>query len=173
MFAAVLSFFSFLAGGGLGQTTPDAGKEVVFEGKSFSAWVAILKDKKKDEFVRGVAARALGNFGTPAVGPLTDVLKDDSVILPCAAAETLGKMGVQAKTAVPALVGIVKDPKIEFHVRLWTIRALGAIGAEAKPAVPALLASLMDGESRIAIAAAQALGQDWPNRQQGSHPSAD
>jgi HEAT repeat protein len=140
-------------------TTP---QEPVYEGKTLSAWVAILKDQKTDEFVRAAAARALRNFGKPAVAPLAEVMKDDSVILRCAAAETLGKMGVEAKTAVPALVGIVKDPKVNSHVRFWTIRALGAMGAEAEPAVPALLASLRDRESWIAIAAAQALGKIGP-----------
>src|SRR5262245_2621419 len=68
-------------------------KAPVFDGKQFAASVAILKDKRKDEFVRAAAARALGKLGQPAVAPLTEVLHDESVILRCAAVETLGKIG--------------------------------------------------------------------------------
>ena len=52
------------------------------------------------------------------------------------AALALGKIGPDAKAAVPLLTKLLKDE--ERQVQVAAIHALGGIGPDSKPAVPAL-----------------------------------
>lgn len=100
------------------------------------------------------------------------------------AARALGKMGPEAKGAVPALTemlrdqatytvpfrGVVETPfgkmatvgKKMVYVRANAAEALGSIGPEAEAAIPALLESLQDWQAEVRKAAADALGNIGP-----------
>src|SRR5205807_656106 len=60
-------------------------------------------------------------------------------------ADALRRIGPDAKAAVPALAGALKDTDVT--VQRLAARALGAIGPGAKDAVPALIAGLNNSDS--------------------------
>jgi HEAT repeat protein len=114
------------------------------------ALAVALKDPKKE--VGEAAAEALGNMGKDAVKPLADLLKSGSPPPPPKgketkkkgpppdndnnevrrkAAEALGKIGPDAKEAVDALIGALRDP----GCRAEAAAALGSIGPDAKKAI--------------------------------------
>ena len=76
------------------------------------------------------------------------------------AAQTLSKIGPDAKAAVPALTEVLKDK--DKDVRDAAAEALGKIGPEAKAAVPALIEALKDQYEHVRELAAQALAQIGP-----------
>jgi HEAT repeat protein len=67
----------------------------------------------------------------------------------------LGKIGAEAKTAVPQLIPLLKDSNA--NVRLNAAFALGKIGAEAKTVVPQLIPLLQDSDANVRSNAAYAL----------------
>ena len=73
------------------------------------------------------------------------------------AAEALGQMGPEAKTAVPALTEMLDDRVAD--VRRSAAAALGKMGPEARPAVPALkkAAEDIDEDDSVRKTAAEAL----------------
>jgi HEAT repeat protein len=90
---------------------------------------------------------------------LTDALKEpvsEAGPLRFHAATALGRIGPDAKEAVPGLVDLLKDKKLG-PARRVAAEALGAIGPDAKNAVPALKDAASDGE--ISDAAAKALSR--------------
>jgi HEAT repeat protein len=66
------------------------------------------------------------------------------------AAKQLGEMGARAKGAVPDLVRIVGDSKIDYFTRMDAARALGQIGPAAREAIPGLTAALKTQNPRPA-----------------------
>src|SRR5262249_38836238 len=54
------------------------------------------------------------------------------------AAEALGKMGADGKSAVQALAEVVKEPKGDRELRNAAVEALGNMGSAAKDALPTL-----------------------------------
>jgi HEAT repeat protein len=76
-----------------------------------------------------------------------------------AAATALGRLGSDAKSAVPALIALLKDK--DDTPRAAAAEALGRIGVEAQDAVPALLEVLKDRQAdpQPRIRAAFALGR--------------
>jgi len=72
------------------------------------------------------------------------------------AAEALGRMGAEAKPAVPHLTKLVKDE--DEMVAASAARALGGIGSEAKAAVPVLVDAINEKHWRVSEAAIVALG---------------
>jgi HEAT repeat protein len=76
----------------------------------------------------------------------------------------LGKMGAEAKEAVPDLIKMLdEDPRKAGPIRFHAATALGQIGSEAKRAVPALVKLLKDenaGPGRRTVAVA--LGEIGP-----------
>ena len=71
---------------------------------------------------------------------LTIALKDKSHAVRKLAAETLGKIGPKAATAVLALTGLLRDSS--ERVRGAAAEALGRIGPKAAPAIPVLVRML-------------------------------
>jgi HEAT repeat protein len=59
------------------------------------------------------------------------------------AAEALGRIGPEAKAAIPDLIAAMKGP--DSRVRAEAARALGGIGPDAVPAIPELVRVLMRG----------------------------
>jgi HEAT repeat protein len=111
------------------------------------ALAAALRDREKR--VVEAAATALGSMGSEGVKPLAALVKDPSKepALRARAAESLGKIGPAAKSAVPVLVEVLqnksKDKKkknmpVDGSLRLEVVQALGSIGPEAKEAQPVL-----------------------------------
>jgi HEAT repeat protein len=111
----------------------------------------------------GIGVLCTGLFLAPAaraeeVQELIDKLKSSDSDVRRDAAQALGKMGPQAKEAVPALVAALQDKNL--FVRRYSAHTLGKIGSDAaKQAVPALTKTLDDKRKEVAEAAAEALGQ--------------
>jgi HEAT repeat protein len=80
------------------------------------------------------------------------------------AAKALGKIGPQAKSAVPALIACLKapDPRLNLEACL----ALAQIGKDSLPAVPDLIAILKNPKSSARASAMLALGQIGPGAKQ-------
>jgi HEAT repeat protein len=86
-----------------------------------------------------------------------DLLKKGDEFLGKDVAETLGKIGPEAKVAVPELTGwLTKESQ---YSRSTAARALGRIGPEAKAAVPALKQLRDDEKKSVRVWAAFALAR--------------
>jgi len=70
------------------------------------------------------------------------------------AAEALGKLGIDAKTAISGLTRALKDS--DARVRAKAAEALGSIGPEAKAAFPALSAAFGDDDESVRLNALKA-----------------
>jgi hypothetical protein len=92
------------------------------------------------------------------VGPLVRLVDEPGGPGRGLAAEALGRLGPEARAAVPALAAAASDPLPE--VRWRAIWALGRIGPAAGAAVPVLRAALSDPE--VCWRAAEALGGIGP-----------
>lgn len=88
---------------------------------------------------------------------LIDMLTDKDGSQRASAAEALGRIGPEARSAVPHLIRIAQDKKSGAQDE--AIGALGLIGPEARAAVPALKAALHDESILIRVEAAVALGR--------------
>src|SRR5262245_40640575 len=98
-------------------------KEPVYDGKTVSEWVALLKDK--DDKVRLKAAfwlRQAGPEAKAAVPGLLDSLKDKNVSVRQESAFALGRIGPPAKPAIPSLINALKDE--DYYVRYGSVFAL-------------------------------------------------
>ena len=138
--------------------------------------IYILKDEDID--VRTNAARALEKIGPEAKAAVPALIKtlrkihfntwyldnnrvripmegrDDEAIR-INAAIALGKIGPEAKAAVPALIEALKNEGKKFIY--VSIRALGEIGPEAKEAIPALTKLLNSKDDYVKKAAKEAI----------------
>ena len=105
------------------------------------------------------AVEALASLGEAALPALIDALKIER-IRPVVA-RVLGRMGRQAKQAVPALAEIVvRDDRVP--ARCEALMALGAIGPDAAASVPAVVKALGGTREDVCYAACYALGQMGP-----------
>ena len=75
------------------------------------------------------------------------------------AVRALGKMGVAAKEAIPALTELLRDREKEENIRLQAAGALGKMGPEAKAAIPALTELLRHEDGAVGLVAASILGK--------------
>lgn len=73
------------------------------------------------------------------------------------AAQMFATLGPQAKSQVPTLIAILKNPKEESDVLAHVILALGEIGEAAKPALPALTQLLKHPSETVRDAADEAI----------------
>ena len=116
--------------------------------------------RNPDTAVAANAVEALASLGEPAVPALIDALRIEK-IRP-AVARILGRMGPQAKKAVPALAEIaVRDDRVP--ARCEALMALGAIGPDAAPSVPAVVEALHGAREDVCYAACYALGRMGPS----------
>lgn len=76
------------------------------------------------------------------------------------AAEALAEIGPEARAAVPALVGVLRQ-RGDYYLDPY-FRALGRIGPDASDAIPALKEILQDGNPGARLAAARALAKIDP-----------
>jgi HEAT repeat protein/lysophospholipase L1-like esterase len=101
-----------------------------------------------DERVRWRAADALAKIGLEpdSTDLLVPLVRDAAGPGRGLAAEALGRLGPEARVAVPELIAATSDPRPD--VRWRAIWALGQIGPTAVAAVPTLRADLTDPEVR-------------------------
>jgi HEAT repeat protein len=84
-------------------------------------------------------------------------LKDELAQLHQKAALGLGRMGSEAKEAIPSLVRVLKD-KDDPIVRRWAAEALGKISLEPKIAIPSLVEVIRDDPNNpVRISAARSI----------------
>lgn len=122
----------------------------------------------EDPEVRADAAGRLGYvFGVrakPAIPQLVQALWDDDAFVRSCAAEALGRIGPEAKEAIPALTVVLKTEGGEDSAYSAAAEALGRIGPEARSAVPFLRAMLQHPDSYVRVNAALALWHIDKNR---------
>jgi HEAT repeat protein len=120
----------------------------------------ILEKKSEHEYVRGMAAWALGRVGSAAeseIPLLSETMHSRGhLAVRRASVESLGNFGEAAKSVVPQLVKLLDDD--DAATRVNTAIALWKIDRHAK-AVPALVEMLKSGDSPEPYLAATALGQ--------------
>src|SRR5262249_51149379 len=94
--------------------------------------------------------------------PLDDLIKqlqdkkDPEVRM--AAAKQIAEMGPEAKPALPALVGALKDDNL--YVRRFALQAIGEVGPEAKSVVADVMNVMKkEGKKEVLQAAAATLGK--------------
>lgn len=124
------------------------------------ALVGALGDQ--DKFVRRFAAQALGEIGPDAragVKGLTSALArtGEAREVQQAAAIALGRIG---SDGIPALVGALKDKKLDSSVRSKAAEGIGLLGSAGGPAVGDLTKAL--GDPDVRMAAVGALAQMGP-----------
>ena len=125
--------------------------------------IAALRTDKSGK-VRRAAAEALGRLeaveAAPAVDVLAAALKDPDPATRTAAAESLRRIGADARDAVPALREALEDVAAPAATRVQAALALGNIGGPALPAVPELTAALAPANPpQVRRAAAATLGR--------------
>jgi HEAT repeat protein len=108
-----------------------------------------------------MAARALIRIGPPAVASVVPLLQDPRAAVRKTAAEILGRIGPEAKEAVPALTRALTDT--DRGVRLQATTALGQIDpGNAAVRAAELIAALKDKDPEVRGTAAESLGQLSP-----------
>lgn len=111
-----------------------------------------------DPTVIANAVDALASLGPKIVPRLIGALNNKDLRLH--AARVLGRIGPDAKEAVPALAAALDDAEGEYRREVQF--SLGAIGPAAAPAVPALIESLESDDDQIRNSAVYALGKIGP-----------
>ncbi len=94
-----------------------------------------------DPVVRGLAALGLREKGTaarPALDALVRDLKDREAGVRMMAANAIGAIGPEARTAIPALLAACRAPDEVTHVLRACADALGTLGRPAASALPVL-----------------------------------
>lgn len=113
----------------------------------------------EDDFVRFMAAGALGQLGHNAliaVEPLIRLLKNDRAKNSrWIAAEAIGKVDVDGRLSVPALVDAMRSP--DKDVRRFAALGLAALGSKASPSLSALKRMLTDKDPGVQVACAKAI----------------
>lgn len=142
-----------------------------YAGRPLSAWQALLAqhlgqdtDEAKEQCRR--AAQALGQLGANAqagIGLLVQALQSPSLEVRGFAVDALGRIGLEARTAVPAILAEVDLPKEHINYaplapfRRVAARALGRIGIGATAATPVLEKALQNEDPLYRVQAALAL----------------
>lgn len=122
--------------------------------------IASLIEQLADPDVRQGASQMLVSIGEPATKPLAEALSSDSVDVRIWAANTLGKIGPPAASAVGPLAKQLADESRDL--RAVTARALGRIGATDETVIERLSGQLSDPDVRVRRWTAVALGEIGP-----------
>ena len=97
-----------------GKPDDEKQKEAVYQGKTISQWVEVLKHEGNSA---RRAAIALGKIGPDAVPALIEALKDKDKEVHRLAVYALGQIGPAAKDAVPALKALSEtEPSVRRSV---------------------------------------------------------
>jgi HEAT repeat protein len=121
--------------------------------------------RKADEAMINQAVDALASLGAKAVPRVLRGLKNEA--LRKLAAQIIGRIGPEAKDAVPALVeALVSSDDDEYRREIQF--ALGAIGPEAAGATPALIKALADDNEELRHSACYVLGKIGPAAKQAA-----
>lgn len=115
-------------------------------GQEANVAIPVLKEAlmSDDEGIQGSALRTLGNISRPqeSVPILIDALQRKSNKIRRPALIALGKIGSEAKEALPYIIQILEDEQESSNMRDNAARALQGFGPEARDAVPALIQAL-------------------------------
>lgn len=117
---------------------------------------AARTDTKQTAPTKGAAQPAKEGVNT-AVEKLMSEMNSNSANDRSVAATTLGKLGSDAKPAVPTLMEALKTDK-SLMVRRAAAKAIGMIGPEARSSASSLILTLKDEDNELRRAAATALG---------------
>lgn len=112
-----------------------------------------LRTEKSDN-VREAAALALGDLGTDAraaVGPLALALKDKHTPTVKAAAQSLRRLGKDARDAQVELQQLVADRKAEVEARVDAAICLGQIRPDITQALPVMREVIADEKVELAV----------------------
>ena len=122
---------------------------------------ALLKEKQTMPYeVERCVLQSLRKIGKAAVPALADALRHDDMLIRSWAAEELGRLGIEARAAVPMLASAMNDKNDKSDlVNSSVAQALGEIGPDAKAAVPALAQYLKRKDRHYRLWAAKALGK--------------
>ncbi len=105
----------------------------------------MIEALREDDLATARAAQEmLFKMGPKAVLPLRRALGDPNFFVRLRAAETLGRLGPESRSAAPELVGLLRDPKFEVHTAAEA--ALVAIG---EPVIGALSSALKREEEAV------------------------
>ncbi len=126
--------------------------------------IPALEQTLKSEQDLGIciaAASALAAIGPEGVPALTSALTLAVYDKQWSILQALGKLGPAAKSAVPALMKLLRTevPHDFLGVRREAASSLGKIGPEAGAAIPALIEALKDKDWTVRSQAAEALGE--------------
>jgi len=122
---------------------------------AFSHLVAAAEDR--DQPVREAAVHALGGFGTMALSTLVTFLLHSDKYVRRNAVWSLGKLGPQAKPALPSLCQALRDE--DPRTASGAAQALGSMGEKAADAVAALAEAMRGTNVVLCRLAAKALSQ--------------
>src|SRR5713226_564806 len=143
------------AAAALGRIGPDA-KEAI------PALIQALK--ADDPESPQAAACALGRMhAMEAIPALVEALRSKSGMLRLQATMSLANFGPDARAAVPALIGELKEQKDIDRFPQIAATTLGKIGPDSKAAIPDLIRALQGMDYAVVIAAAEALGNIGPD----------
>lgn len=112
----------------------------------------------RSEHVRDQAVESLVSVGEPAVLALTQATARDSNRLRENSAVVIGKIGPEAKPAIPALLRLLNGD-LYPEVRRQAALALGSIGADPVTCIPPIFEALEDEDDQVRMAAVTSLGQ--------------
>ena len=103
---------------------------------------------------------AHGEKAAEAVGPLTELLKDNSAKVRAHAACALGEIGAPAKPAVPALAELLKDP--DETVRRQAVKAVMHIHPGPQVTIPLCVKLLEDSDPGVRVRVLNAVAEAGP-----------
>jgi HEAT repeat protein len=112
-----------------------------------------------EEAIRAVAKFKQG--GAEAVPKLIELTRHENPVVRRQSVRTLGKIGVPALTALPALIALIETDPVP-GVREQSAEALGEIGPAAAEGIPVLAKALKDTDAMVRRDAVRSLGQMGP-----------
>jgi HEAT repeat protein len=132
--------------------------------------------ESKNQVVRRSAFELASRLGPTltkkALPQIMEGLKDSDMTIRLRALNIVIQSGPEARTAVPALIDMLKDDKV-LAFRIQAAQALGRIGPDAKAALPQLKEACKDARAALRLRAAEALGLIQPDGDDGTKALLD